>query len=782
MYMLDIESGGMPLDVLPDPHVVIDAAGAVLAATQHFDWRLLGEPRALPHLATTHDSRVDLAADIDGRRRVFSASWMPCRWHGAPARMVRLLDVTDERQHTEAVEAGMHTLEDVLDALPTSLLILDGDGRIMSGNARWHVLARSNGMSMPDAGIGANYLGVCERSAAQGDQDAAKVAEGLRSVLQRRALAYETEYMLVGESGVERWYFLSINALVAHPGAVIQHYDITDTHRQQEERIEALAHFKAVFDGALDGIIIFNDDLRVLSTNAAATALVTPRTDDGGHRSLLELVVREDHERLIADREELLTAGAVRGQLRMHGANGETVYVEYAARASVVPGRHVAVVHDVTSARRLEAQLRQSQKMEALGQLTGGIAHDFNNLLTIIQAQSDLMLADESAPDDMREGLEQVLRASQRGADMVRKLMTFGRREQLRVVPMQLDVAVQDVSGMLRRLLPETIAVAYEVRGAVPSVRADATALQQILLNLATNARDAMRDGGGDLRLVLTTVAADDITGVPVLAAARTGARRGGPQHFATLSVTDTGCGMSPDVMAQIFEPFFTTKRQGEGTGLGMSMVYGLMDQMGGYVTVESEVGAGTTVRLFFPALRGVRSASVEQAVGVAATKRGSERILLVEDDADIRTLTARVLRRAGYHVTEAVNGEDAEERLRSHADGKEPPYALVVSDMVMPHGDGLYVLEATRRLAAPARIVFVSGYAGDGLSGAPGGDIATIGSRFALAPVQEGGAPPIIPKPWTTSDFLSRIRAILDAPPNVPLDATATHDASRAG
>jgi two-component system cell cycle sensor histidine kinase/response regulator CckA len=335
---------------------------------------------------------------------------------------------------------------------------------------------------------------------------------------------------------------------------------------------------------------------------------------------------------------------------------------------------------------------------------------------------------------------------------------------------------------MLRRLLPETIAVAYEVRGAVPSVRADATALQQILLNLATNARDAMRDGGGDLRLVLTTVAADDITGVPVLAAARTGARRGGPQHFATLSVTDTGCGMSPDVMAQIFEPFFTTKRQGEGTGLGMSMVYGLMDQMGGYVTVESEVGAGTTVRLFFPALRGVRSASVEQAVGVAATKRGSERILLVEDDADIRTLTARVLRRAGYHVTEAVNGEDAEERLRSHADGREPPYALVVSDMVMPHGDGLYVLEATRRLAAPARIVFVSGYAGDGLSGAPGGDIATIGSRFALAPVQEGGAPPIIPKPWTTSDFLSRIRAILDAPPNVPLDATATHDASRAG
>ena len=402
----------------------------------------------------------------------------------------------------------------------------------------------------------------------------------------------------------------------------------------------------------------------------------------------------------------------------------------------------------------------------------------------MIDIESGGMSLDElSDPHVVIDAAGAVPAASQRGADMVRKLMAFGRREQLRVVPTQLDVAVQDVCGMLRRLLPETIAVAYEVRGAVPSVRADATALQQILLNLATNARDAMRDGGGgDLRLVLSTVATEDITGVPVLAAARAGGQRTGAQHFAALSVTDTGCGMSPDVIAQIFEPFFTTKRQGEGTGLGMSMVYGLMDQMGGYVTVESEVGRGTTVRLFFPVLRGLRTASIEPAIGAIGSERGSERILLVEDDADIRTLTARVLRRAGYHVTEAVNGEDAEERLRTQAAGQELPYALVVSDMVMPHGDGLYVLEATRRLAAPARMVFVSGYAGDGLSGTLGGDIATIGSRFALAPVQEGGAPPIIPKPWTTSDFLTRIRAILDAPPNVPLDATATHDASRAG
>ena len=780
--MLDIESGGMPLDVLPDPHVVIDAAGAVLAATQHFDRRLLAEPRALQHLATTAEPRVELAADIAGQRHVYSASWMPCRWHGVAARLVRLLDVTEEREHAEAFENGMHTLEDVLDALPASLLLVDGEGRIISGNARWHVLARANGLSMPDAGIRASYLDVCDRSAAAGDADAARVADGLRSVLARRSLAFETEYTLTGDTGALRWYYLSIHALVTHPGAVIQHHDITETHRQQEERIEALAHFKAVFDGALDGIIMFNDDLRVLSTNQAASAIVAPTPDDSAHRSLLDLVVREDHERLIVDREELLTLGEVRGQLRLHGANAEPVDVEYAARANIVPGRHVAVVRDITASRRLESQLRQSQKMEALGQLTGGIAHDFNNLLTVIHAQSDLMLSDEAVPAELRDGLQQVLLASQRGADMVRKLMAFGRREQLRAVPTQLDVAVQDVCGILRRLLPETITVHFETRGTVPSVRADVTALQQILLNLGTNARDAMRDRGGDLRLTVYAAELGDLAGAGVTTAPRAPTFRAVPRRFAAIAVTDTGCGMTPDIIAHIFEPFFTTKRQDEGTGLGMSMVYGLMDQMGGHVTVESEVGGGTTVRLFFPVPRGLHPAPAETAAIPATHEQGSERILLVEDDADIRALTARVLRRAGYHVTEAVNGEDAEERLRAQAAGSEPAFALVVSDMVMPHGDGLYVLAATQRLVAPARIVWVSGYAGDGLMGGAEAEPGAAGNGIPHSPVHMIGAPSIIQKPWTTTDFLSRIRAVLDAPPNVPLDASATHDPSRAG
>jgi len=253
-------------------------------------------------------------------------------------------------------------------------------------------------------------------------------------------------------------------------------------------------------------------------------------------------------------------------------------------------------------------------------------------------------------------------------------------------------------------------------------------------------------------------------------------------RRYVRVEISDTGCGMNAEVLAHIFEPFFTTKQLGEGTGLGMSMVYGLMNQMGGFVTVDSRVGGGTVIQLFFPALRASALTPNEVPAIAAASDRGSERILLVEDDADIRTLTTRVLRRAGYHVTEAVNGEDAADRLRMQVGSDDPPFALVISDMVMPHGDGLYVLEATRRFAAPARIVWVSGYSGDGFATSPGGGVAGFRDGSSGSPVQTDAVGPIIQKPWTTAEFLSRIRAVLDAPPNVPLDATPPDDPSRAG
>lgn len=753
--MVEIDSGGMPLDVLPDPHVVLDADGVLLAANRLFDRRLLAEPRALQHLAVANAPRLELAADIDGRRRVYSASWTSCRWHGTPARLVRLTDVTDERLHSEGLERGLHALEDALDALPASVLLVDQTGTIVSANARWFVLARANGLPMPNGGVGANYLAVCDRAAQHGEPQAAAAADGLRAVLERRTMAFDMEYAMdAGEHGL-RWFRLSIHALGAH-GAAVLHDDTTETHRQQDERLEALAHFKAVFDGAIDGIVIFDDQMRLVSGNAAAAALVSHPGPLPERCHLIDAVPADERDRLRAQFDALRTRGEVRGWLRLRQPAGAELQVEYAARANIVPGRHVAVVRDITQARQLEAQLRQAQKMEALGQLTGGIAHDFNNLLTVIHAQANLLLSDTVASDDVREGLTQMLRASQRGADMVRKLMAFGRREQLRVEPVSLEPMLVEVSGILRRVLPETIAVTYVPAGGIPAVRADLTAVQQILLNLATNARDAMRERGGELRLAARV--ADGPAGPGGTA------NPSDRQRHVCVTVTDSGCGMSEAVLARLFEPFFTTKPQGEGTGLGMSMVYGLMEQMGGQVRVESQVDHGTTIFLHFPMAASAPVDAHGTASGMGAPGGGTERILLVEDDASIRTLTARVLRRAGYDVTEAVSGNDAADHLHKAAAEDGSPFALVVSDVVMPDGDGTRVLEAARRFAAPTRIVWVSGYAGDG---------------FAADPV---GAPcdaPIIQKPWMTADFLARIRAVLDGPPNVPFDAIATHDVS---
>ncbi len=759
MHVTAVEAGQLPLDLLPDAHIVLDGDGVLLAANQAFDRRLLAEPRAMRLMASVLDSPLDVAADIGGRRRVFSAMWSHCLYNGAPARLVRVADVTEERLHGDLLERHAHDVEEVLDALPASLLLVDSDGVIRSGNARWHVSVLANALTLAGAGVGASYLELSKRGNWFREPDARAIANGLQSVLQRRAMAFELEYHAPDESG-DRWYQLSINALSGQTGAVIQHIETTDKHRQQDERLDAMAHFKAVFDGALDAIVIYDDDLRVLRANAVVGSFLATRPSTTPDFTLLDLVVPEDHELLMRQHAELLRSGTGRGVVRLRRHDGTVVEVEYASRANVVPGRHVAVARDMTAARELEAQLRQSQKMEALGQLTGGIAHDFNNLLTIVLAHADLLLSGDGLSFEAREGLAEILRASQRGADMVRKLMAFGRREQLRVEPTLLEPVVQDVSGILRRVLPETIVVQCLTHGDVPLAFADGSAVQQILLNLATNARDAMRDRGGELRIVLHAQAGPART-------PDSQSRASSAQRHVVVSVSDTGCGMNAETLARMFEPFFTTKRLGEGTGLGMSMVYGLMEQMGGRVSVESQPEQGTTIHLHFPAVADARLTPSSLPSITPHVGRGDERILLVEDDDAIRALSARVLRRAGYTVTEAASGDAAFEFLRQQRDEGQPPVDLVVSDVVMPHGDGYRVLEATRQYAAASRIVWVTGYAGGG---------------YADGDVHAPCDAPLIQKPWTTSELLARIRAVLDGPPNVPPDNSRQHDNHRAG
>ncbi len=345
----------------------------------------------------------------------------------------------------------------------------------------------------------------------------------------------------------------------------------------------------------------------------------------------------------------------------------------------------------------LEGQLRQAQKMEAVGQLTGGIAHDFNNLLTVILSTARLM-EDAIPPSsvDAREDLADLKAAAQRGAEMIRKLLAFSRAGQLSFEPHALDRVLAEALQMLRRVLPASVQIEAEIDPTTPPVRTDPGAVEQMVLNLATNARDAMPEGG-TLHLRLGAMYIDQAF------VGRRGWGRVG--DYAALTVSDTGSGMDSEVLTRLFEPFFTTKPPGQGSGLGMSMVYGLMKQHGGFVDVASTPGAGTSVTLYFPAAAETPTADRPAPVRVARGNGGN--ILLVEDEPELRRAAQRLLESQGYRVLVAADGEQGLAMARAHHEELD----LVVSDVVMPRmgGPALYVALARERINLP--FLFTSGY-----------------------------------------------------------------------
>ena len=433
---------------------------------------------------------------------------------------------------------------------------------------------------------------------------------------------------------------------------------------------------------------------------------------------------------------DALTAGQVyTGTFVNRRKNGE----HYVAEVVISPVRdasgrvaqYVGLQRDVSRERDLEEQLRQVQKMEALGELTGGIAHDFNNLLGVMLANTALLRA-ELPPDrpEPQGYVADIERAILAGAETVRKLLAFSRKERLALRALDLGRELRDIERVLRLTLPETITVRFDAPATGPAILADAGALQQILLNLGTNARDAMPQGG------VLTVSARQVEFRPDDDPLVDGFDQPGP--YACVSVTDSGCGMDDETQQRIFEPFFTTKPTGEGTGLGLPMVFGLMKQHGGFVHVYSEPGQGTTVRLYFP----LTDASVVAEPEAAPTaEHGTETILVVEDQETLRRATARALRKLGYQVLVAEDGGEALEVLRKH--GAE--IGLVISDVVMPKLGGLELYRRIRESGNPVPFFLTSGYA------AGTGDAA--------------GVPPdvsVLEKPWTLESLGRKIREVL--------------------
>jgi len=393
---------------------------------------------------------------------------------------------------------------------------------------------------------------------------------------------------------------------------------------------------------------------------------------------------------------------------------------------------YVVVTHDITDRRALEDQLRQSQKMQAIGQLAGGIAHDFNNMLTAILGYADSLESEIRPTDPRRRQVGEIQKAAERAAGLTRQLLTFSRGQMLQPSVINLTRLVEDLLPMLRRMIGEHIVISGVADDAIAPIVGDRTQVEQILLNLAVNARDAM-PGGGQLTIRTSRIWMD--------AALAAGQALPGP--FVLLEVSDTGVGMDRATQARIFEPFFTTKAVGAGTGLGLATVFGIVQRMAGLVRVVSEPGSGSTFRLYFPEVLG-HEVSAPPA-SPADAPRGTETVLLVEDDQPVRAYLTEVLEKQGYRVLAAADQTAALAQVQAHVD----PIHLVVTDVVMPGGTGPELVRALAQVRSPLSVLYISGYADAALS-------------RESSPLQAGY---FLQKPFSATTLLGKIRQILSPP-----------------
>lgn len=518
--------------------------------------------------------------------------------------------------------------------------------------------------------------------------------------------------------------------------------DVTTRKQSEEEARQAEQRLRAILNSMVDGVLVADGQGNVSSFNPAAERIFARHSRDVIGRPAKELFLDGDQRTFEQYIQRHVRNGRSKPlQMDVMKKGGELVPIEVAG-SEVYLGGHpllIVVVRDISERKRIEEQFRQSQKMEAVGRLAGGIAHDFNNLIQAIIGYSNLLLTRLGPEEAPRETVEQIEKSAERAAALTGQLLAFSRRQVLKPQVICLNSIVSDMTKLLHRLIGADIELVTEMEESLGYVMADPGQLEQVLLNLAINARDAM-DGRGTLTIATRNLTVEE--------------RMDGfssefqPGEYVCLSIRDSGCGMPPEVKSHLFEPFFTTKGPGKGTGLGLSIVFGIVKQSSGEISVWSEPGKGSCFQIFLPRREAPPKALLQETP--TAIQGGAETILLVEDGEIVRAMLVEVLQSQGYRVLEAMNGEEALDIASKH----HRPIHLLITDLVMPKLGGRELADRLLLLRSNLRVLYMSGYSDDEVT-----RYGAIGTHAAF-----------LQKPFRPELLLSKVRQVLDEIDRAPV------------
>jgi PAS domain S-box-containing protein len=670
----------------------------------------------------------------DGRHLPVEVSAHTFELDGEVLALSIVRDLTERKASEAALRESERRFRNMMENVHLATVMLDSQSRIVFINEfllqilDWHL----------EEVIGKDWVELCIPP-----EDADEARSKIEFLLGGQSLGHsETELLTrTGQRRLVRWSFTSLKDGAGKiVGVASVGEDITEQRASEAALKESEERFRALVENAPDGIFVQSGETFAYVNAAAARMFQAGSAGELTGTLVLERFHPDAREQVAASLKRLTDEKASlplveEKCLRLDGS-------EFSAEVTAVPfpfrGKDGALVffRDISDRKRLEEQFRQAQKMEAVGQLAGGVAHDFNNILAAAMMQLELMQVRPQPGPEWRQNLKDLGAHMQRAANLTRQLLLFGRRSVLEIKELDLNELVENLLKMLRRLIGENVRLEWRGESQMPMVMADTCTLEQVIVNLAVNARDAMPQGG---RLTLST---DSIVVSEAQAAQMPGARAG---RFVRLTVSDTGTGMTEQVMKHIFEPFFTTKAVGKGTGLGLATVYGIVNQHRGWLTVSSQLGLGSSFSVYLEAVHSV-TPELREEPPKPAVRGGSETIMLVEDEPAVRQTVAMFLARWGYRVLEAADGPEAIrmwESARNQVD-------LLFTDMVMPEGiSGLELAQRLRETKPGLRVIVASGYSSDLVYQA--GERA----RGVLH----------VPKPFQPDELAMTIRRCLDEP-----------------